>query len=294
MQRNSLKDFVGAVQPTSWIPVYSITPEIAEALLLRNLGNRKIRPAVVDRYARDLIEDRWHFIGDPLVIDENGHLRQGQHRLLAIIKAGKPMDVPIVFDVPARAFAAMDTGSKRSTSDQLKSMYGVPNPNVVAAIIPRYLDLTTGKTLGTHVRAMSPAAIVAWYEENQEMHDLLGEATRVACAVNDKLFAPPSTTGACYAWIKQEDPEGADEFFRRALIDGYGWNEEGSPARTLGQFMSQHKGISSREYDNDLAWSIMRCWHAWVEGDGVKILRPRKDGVLCEIKAPVPRARVSA
>lgn len=284
---------MAGITPTQWIPVYTITPEIAEVLLLRNLGNRRIRPPVVDRYARDIREGRWHFIGDPLVIDENGHLRQGQHRLHAIIKAGIPARIPIVWDVPARAFAAMDTGSKRSTSDQLKSMYGVSNPNVVAAIIPRYLDLTTAKSLGTHVRAMSPAAIVAWYEENEDMHKLLIEASRIATAINEKLHAPPSTTGACYAWIKQVDPRGAEEFFRRALLDGHGWHEEGSPARTLGQYMSQHKGMSSREYDNDLAWSIMRCWHAWVAGEKVKLLRPRKEGVAFEIKAPVPRARRS-
>ena len=71
-----------------------ITPEIAQELIDNHNANnprRKINRNVVSAYAVDMANGAWNLNGEPIVIDANGEIKNGQHRLLAVIAAGVPV-----------------------------------------------------------------------------------------------------------------------------------------------------------------------------------------------------------
>lgn len=90
-----------------------ITPEIAEDILAHNTVNRKLYKSVIDRYAGDMLNGRWKITGDTIVVDKNGNLKNGQHRLTAVMQSGKP----ILMIVAMASGAIYDIGKTRSVSD---------------------------------------------------------------------------------------------------------------------------------------------------------------------------------
>lgn len=98
----------------------SVTPGLAEAAkFLRVKKNRDIDQKWVDRLVVIIKEGRFHNF-ESLIFDWDGDFRQGQHRVEAIIKAGKPVEMGFTFGIDPAAFPAMDVGRKRSAAQFLK------------------------------------------------------------------------------------------------------------------------------------------------------------------------------
>jgi len=61
---------------------------------LNNLsGNRPLRKSVALRYMNDMLLNKWYVTGDSIVVDKNGNVLNGQHRLLAIVLANQLLDL---------------------------------------------------------------------------------------------------------------------------------------------------------------------------------------------------------
>jgi len=79
--------------------VTNITPELAKELLKNNKANRSILTKRVNQYANDIINGNWQLNGEAICIDENGDLLNGQHRLSAVIKANRHVQMLVVTGV---------------------------------------------------------------------------------------------------------------------------------------------------------------------------------------------------
>ena len=66
----------------------TITPSIAAAWLARNMNNRRPNQRIIDELAAAITAGLWHTTHQGIAFDELGQLIDGQHRLLAIVKAG--------------------------------------------------------------------------------------------------------------------------------------------------------------------------------------------------------------
>lgn len=55
-----------------------------------------------------------------IAFDKNGILRDGQHRLTAIVDEGRDAKMVVTFGIAPEAFSVMDTGSRRTASDVLE------------------------------------------------------------------------------------------------------------------------------------------------------------------------------
>ena len=86
----------------------TVTPELAGALLKLNTENRPVKPQVVSKYAKELDEGTFHFTGDAIKISKEGVLLDGQHRLLAVVKADKPMQMHIQAGLDPQVFLVLD------------------------------------------------------------------------------------------------------------------------------------------------------------------------------------------
>ena len=90
-----------------------VTPEIAKEMLKHNPHNRNISKEAVQKYASDIREGRWEITGDSITFDTNGTLKNGQHRLMAIIETGQPL-LSIIATADGNIY---DIGRQRSTGD---------------------------------------------------------------------------------------------------------------------------------------------------------------------------------
>jgi len=104
------------------VSMVKITPELAESWLSKNAEfQRKLRPSIVDRYARDMERGEWVSTHQGIAFDCNGRLIDGQHRLAAIVKSGMTIEMPVARNTAARAYDHVDLGFSRKTSDVLKA-----------------------------------------------------------------------------------------------------------------------------------------------------------------------------
>lgn len=125
------------------VELMDITPQMAVEWLNKMGGNRTLSRRIVDRYARDMTADKWRLTGDAIRLDKAGCVRDGQHRLRAIVASGITIRSYVFFGIDEDAVTVIDTGKKRSPGDMLK-MRGVENPLRVAATARWLLSIKYG------------------------------------------------------------------------------------------------------------------------------------------------------
>jgi hypothetical protein len=111
-----------------------VTPAQAAEWLTHNTHNRMIYPLTVDRYARDMKSGAWTLTNQGIGFDTNGTLTDGQHRLLACVKADVPFISWVIFNLDPSSQYAVDGGKLRSVPDQLRLSKGMENAKIKVAI----------------------------------------------------------------------------------------------------------------------------------------------------------------
>lgn len=107
-----------------------ITPEKAAEYLKKNTNNyRSLSKAKVAVYAEDIRNGNWEVNGESIIFDSNGVLKDGQHRLSAVVKADKPIFTLVVRGVDNHV-SIMDAGMQRTISQMAKSE-GIAIPNSI-------------------------------------------------------------------------------------------------------------------------------------------------------------------
>lgn len=94
-----------------------ITPEMATKYLSHNVKNRSIRKQEVEAYAREIRRGTFVTTHQGIAFDENGALIDGQHRLMAIAAAGKPVQMMVTRGVSPQALTIIDRGASRTMRD---------------------------------------------------------------------------------------------------------------------------------------------------------------------------------
>lgn len=164
--------------------VETITPEKAAEYLKTNTNNyRKLSRSIVARYADDIKHGKWELNGEPICFDEEGTLKDGQHRLAAIVVAKKSVKMAVVRGI-AKDVTIYNLGAKR-TVDQIVSSKGVEcNGTVAAAARIMANRFRTG--LGSN-------ETIAYLDKNL---DELNRAFRITCYGSS---SGPSHNAACVA-----------------------------------------------------------------------------------------------
>ncbi len=116
------------------VKVETITPEMAVEYLRHNTNNyRKLSLATVSKYVAEIKAGRWQLNGETIVFGEDGILKDGQHRLAAIAKAGKPIECVVVRGVD-KAVEVFDLGKTRTTTQIVQASGCDVNATVMAAV----------------------------------------------------------------------------------------------------------------------------------------------------------------
>jgi hypothetical protein len=102
----------------------TVTPEVALRWLTRNKDNRRMKPSIVDFYARQMTAGLWaQDSPEPVIFDQEGWLLNGQHRLEAVTKADVPVRLAVARGVSRDTRLFLDTGASRTGADALQMEY---------------------------------------------------------------------------------------------------------------------------------------------------------------------------
>jgi hypothetical protein len=105
--------------------VETITPEVAAQYLAKNPKNRRIRKGKVKALAAIVKQGHWELTHQGIAFNCDGSLKDGQHRLAAVIEAGKPITTLVTRGLSDDAMLYVDTGSARSDADAF-TINGLP------------------------------------------------------------------------------------------------------------------------------------------------------------------------
>lgn len=265
------------VEPEVAMPtIIEIGPEDAEKLLKRNTRNRRLRDALVNQYAGAMERGEWIYNGDPIRVAEDGTILDGQHRLVAVVRSGKPQQFLVVDGLPYEAQDTMDMGAKRSVGDILK-FRGEKDVNRLAAIARLVLQYElTGSFKTQTTKPLTAAQIVGTVDRHPGVRDAV---IAVRPAVNN-LRASSAAYGASYFLFSRVDPVDA-EAFHVTLVHG----AELSPTSPIfaARRIFTNPRVSGFRFPAVYQGAILiKAWNLWRNGDEVKHIRWRAGGSLAE------------
>lgn len=125
-----------------------ITPELAKTWLANaNTANRNVMVARVEAYADAMKRGCWHRTHQGIAFGQDGVLYDGQHRLLAIVKAGVGVEMAVTRGLVAESREAIDTGAFRSAADNLAIVEGITLNRTFAAALNVIWMVTVAKSI---------------------------------------------------------------------------------------------------------------------------------------------------
>ena len=278
MTQNTLQHRQGQI----FHDIETMTPSIARSYLEDAAVNRSISEPAVKRYAAAMKKGQWT-LSQPICFDAFGKLVDGQHRLMAVIKA----DMPVKFNV-LRGIANirhLDAGRARKASDVLQ-MLGFKNANTLAAIA-RMVMVSEGDNEGFPLPSGTRGAditlddIIKRCEEDSAI-------SYIAAQVNgtEKVFSRMLKSSAIAGWfiymVSNSDIDGMilDDFLDQA--SGRQPGMDTNPAVVLYRTLNNSRTDQRRMGKKERLALLIKAWNAYVSNREIKKLFYRGFGTRAE------------
>lgn len=253
-----------------------ITPDKAKNLLANSdFKNRILNDDTVARYANAMRHGKWKVNGESIIMNCNGAVMNGQHRLHAIVKSNTPVKMLIVKGISVDAFDTMDTGRKRTNGDILGIAGYTDRTNLAAALLVVHAYKTTGH-FGKAVKATHNLTKKDYPPilELAKMYPELGDSVRFVHAARKRNedLAPVSLISSIHYLLGERDDAARDDFFK-TFIDGmFSGNE--CPVRALVQaYRSPIINSAMRLSVETRAAYWIKAWNAYKQGKQITVLR---------------------
>lgn len=198
-----------------------VTPAKAQEFLAKNINNRPIRNGSIEQLTGIIERGEWRVTHQGLAFDKAGNLLDGQHRLHAIIRANKAVDILVTTGLDQETFAVIDCGRVRSFADRIKLVED-EYENVAACRIARAYVFVTS----TRGRLPTVDMLESAYNEMPEAFSAVASAFRK----NVKKVTRGGVGAAVAAYIHKHRNKGRE--FLQALCSGEEL-EAGSPILVL-------------------------------------------------------------
>lgn len=254
----------------------------AAAILLKNhnFKNRGLKKHQKQFLQGQIDSGKFVYNGETIIVGDNGQILNGQHRLAACVATGKPIEVLMVFGVPAAAFVTVDQGARRGGADVL-CIEGHKNCNALAGALRQIDNYYKGAIGKAH--ASGPAGKEG-RGDNSFTLELLSRYPGVEASVfkmKGIRISPPSVAIALHYLFTQVDKDAADEFCD-VVMNGYQLDTTYLSAGAAGGVLREWLVRAATGSKKSLPWVIANIWiKAWNAGrDGVmpKVLS-WKDGI---------------
>lgn len=259
--------------------VVKVTPAIAEQWLNLNIGNRNKKKPNIEDYLRDMEAGSWVLTGQSIIFDSNGHLRDGQNRLLACVKANRSFTTLVIWGISPDAFAFMDRGAKRTLSDILH-VEGEQNAVVLAAAAAYVFRFDRGYQAEGEAGSIRSRLTPRELHEVMERHPELRASARWAGGATKRTLVPAH---AVYMhWLFARTDAAMADYFFGSLYEGTGLVKT-NPIHTLRE---QLPNVVGRGRQRTQEWYTIKAWNAWGAGKPLGHLKVGKGETFPEIQAP--------
>jgi hypothetical protein len=266
-----------------------ITPEMAARWLSRNSKNRRLNPLAINRIAKEikagLFRER---TGNTIIIDRDGNLQDGQHRLAAIVQTGISLRLWVLFGADPDDFQVIDIGGAgRRTDGQILAMSGVPNATGLRATAHSYLrmcdyanELWTGSMI-------APAIVREFVMVNQTD---LASAVSVGKKVEQRTGLPRYQFAAVAFAVNKSSTftvrvwdEWVDQLCEGIMLP------PDSTALLLSRWSANNRvGYGSPLAQQRVISVISKAWNMHAKGEGAKLLSWKSSELPMPLPVPSP------
>lgn len=266
-----------------------VTPELAQKYLEKNIGNRQIKLAQVNKLVDAINRGEWMLNPqDAITISKSGRLLNGQHRLTAIIKSGIPCPCLVCSGVDDNLQLVMDQGSPRTAADTL-GINTVRHATRVSAGIRKYIYLCKTNGVACDLDSRTPIAsnrqiYDVYYSAPDFWNKLTTWALRLDAKDKGRLALVPAgeVIGfSAYLIKKLDHPEDRVFYFFDQLN-----TTKQSPNRSIELLRTRliHNAISQTKMTRTIKTAMLaKAWNCYYTGQAPKILRIQDKEEVCFI-----------
>lgn len=246
----------------------NLTAEAIIRLLhdVNEVRNRPVSLPFVYKLSRDMSNGNWQWTGDPIQLDTDGFVRNGQHRLLAIVHSKTTHDMIVVRDVDPAAQLVMDTGRARTVANQMH-LFGVRNSTIATATANLIIRWRANKLmLSSYVPSVT------------EVHNLITSEDEMPAAMEmvntirrHMKRAPLSSMAAVYVEAGHVDKDARNEFFDK-LVTGANLAVD-DPILVLRATLGRQLMHNVRSRRAGQLYQIVHAWNLWRRDETARIIR---------------------
>ena len=245
--------------------VMQVTPQVAKEILRRGppanvewKRNRKATNSQIEKLKAKMDNGLW-ILAQPIMFDNEGKLLDGQHRMLAVIQHGKPVDFIAIDGFENITFGQIDETVTRGIADWLH-IKGEDLPKELSSLL-RYVwldsnDLLPTRSGGFGSRGWTIQAAIKILDEHPELRDAL----RAPGVTSNGLVS--RSLGAFLWWkFSKTDKAAANEFFTD-LIYARNQISETDPMCILRYWLETNKESRKKEPMTVVAAVTIKAWNA--------------------------------
>lgn len=283
-----------------------ISPRVAEEWLKTMRSNRPQSDSTVYDYATSMQAGKWIVNGETIKFDKEGHLFDGQHRLLACMIAGKSFKTYVIRGIAdPHAFATVDVGKMRSHGDifHLDGYTDYYVASGIAAIIYYYKHkvLTTRGPMNMSRTAQRRNPIVSKIKELLGKKDMMRFGRQVEKEVllefarpyrekilksirainyqKSRKIMPKVVMAAAHLLFAEKNEYEAGQFMDR-LTEGTGLLA-GDPVHTLREKLLSNQYLREKRGAYMNRWTVLaltvKAWNRFRAHEKCSILRIAED-----------------
>lgn len=255
-----------------------IGPREAGSYLESQTANRPLVGKRVQALAEAIKRGEWIENGETVKFNGGGVLVDGQHRLAAIVKAGKRVTVWVVRGLPSEAQETVDIGSARSVGNML-SLRGYRNANELAGcarIIWTYRNHGELYSAAAFLPP-TPQQILAVVENEPMLPEWVTWGGTISR--NDPALRLTKTfvAGLGFCFAAESSEEDAKTFFAELVTPLHLTD----PTAVLRKRLLQ-QGFHSQMPPRLRLALVVKAWNAWIRGDRPTRLTWRAGGASKE------------
>lgn len=252
--------------------VEHITPDFARKALQFNTKNRRIDNKTVNRFIGAILRDEWLLNGEAIIFDCNGNLLNGQHRLTAVIAAGKSITSVVVRGVQSGVFQTLDGGKKRSATDVL-SLSGYKSSRTLSSAARAIVRLESGHSAFASITSTVIVQTVKDHPSLTAWVDLFRNSKA-------EKFLPASFVGAVCLASERHGEEKMTRFFSQ-VSDGIGLTEKDAALILRDRFITKSK---NERFKDDVALAFcVKAINAYLTGAEIKRLLMRSEEAMPQL-----------
>lgn len=249
----------------------TISPAKAREYLKRNTTNRPLRQNHIDRMVLTIQNKEWVLNGETIKFDKEGNLRDGQHRLHAIVVSGIPCQAYVLRGIDASAFDTIDQGKCRNLNDILAIAHEKHYSTTAAALRWLYA-FETGVGYNRVITMKTNRGFHEYLGDNQ---DLRYSVEFVRSLYTGEISASVGMFCALHCVFFRKHGDKANQFMERVL-GGEGLHKD-MPEYKIRSILLK-RATETKKLPLELVCNlVIKAWNATFAGNEVKTLRSYPD-----------------